>query len=433
VIGFFLAYLLRFDTTLVEQAYLIALLITLVLSALVLPSTGAFRDDFELEFARVVRRLISGWVLVLLITITIAALTKTTEIFSRIWFGYWAILGTVGLVIAQFVSYSGAKSKRRARKRSRNIVLVGSGEAALRVEQEVEHNPSSEMKIVQRFGNPWSEAHTLPITGLSEFLEGNGVKAVWIAVPWDDKTMLSDALHQLRDSVVDVIVVPDLDQYRLLNQNVTEWAGMPVINLAGTPMTNAEMVIKSVMDRIGSLALLILLSPILLMISISILLTDGRPILYKQHRNGIGGESITALKFRTMRNSSGKDDFSQAVPGDERVTALGRFLRKTSLDELPQLMNVLKGEMSLVGPRPHPVELNEQFKQKIPKYMLRHKVKPGITGWAQVNGYRGRTETKEIMARRIEYDLWYIQNWSLYLDLKILFMTPFSMVHQNAY
>ena len=125
--------------------------------------------------------------------------------------------------------------------------------------------------------------------------------------------------------------------------------------------------------------------------------------------------------------------FRQAEKDDDRITWIGNFLRKTSLDELPQLFNVLKGEMSLVGPRPHPLELNQEYKSRIPKYMLRHKVKPGITGWAQVNGYRGRTETREKMALRIEHDLWYIQNWSLWLDLKILLMTPFVMIHRNAY
>jgi putative colanic acid biosynthesis UDP-glucose lipid carrier transferase len=134
-----------------------------------------------------------------------------------------------------------------------------------------------------------------------------------------------------------------------------------------------------------------------------------------------------------MRVESKGESFRQAAPDDERVTWIGKFLRKTSLDELPQLFNVLKGEMSLVGPRPHPLELNEEYKSRIPKYMLRHKVKPGITGWAQVNGYRGQTETKEKMAARIEHDLWYIQNWSLWLDLKILLMTPFVMIHSNAY
>jgi putative colanic acid biosynthesis UDP-glucose lipid carrier transferase len=198
-------------------------------------------------------------------------------------------------------------------------------------------------------------------------------------------------------------------------------------------MTDAELRLKAVMDWLGALLLVILLSPLFLLISALILITDGRPVLYKQQRHGIGGESIGTFKFRTMRNGSQDEAFRQASPDDERVTAVGKFLRKTSLDELPQLFNVLKGEMSLVGPRPHPLELNQEFKSRIPRYMLRHKVKPGITGWAQVNGYRGQTETREKMALRIEHDLWYIQNWSLWLDLKILLMTPFVLIHQNAY
>jgi len=228
-------------------------------------------------------------------------------------------------------------------------------------------------------------------------------------------------------------VVPDFHQYRLLNQNFSEWSGLPVISLAGTPMTGAELKLKAAMDWVGALLLTLVLSPLLLLIAVLILFSDGKPVIYRQRRHGIGGESIETFKFRTMRAASEGGAFQQAAPGDERVTWLGKFLRKSSLDELPQLFNVLKGEMSLVGPRPHPLELNEEFKSRIPKYMLRHKVKPGITGWAQVNGYRGQTETKEKMALRIEHDLWYIQNWSLWLDLKILLMTPLVMIHKNAY
>jgi len=158
------------------------------------------------------------------------------------------------------------------------------------------------------------------------------------------------------------------------------------------------------------------------------------PVLFRQSRHGVGGESIKILKYRTMTvHQEPRGQFTQATSNDARVTFVGRFLRKTSLDELPQLFNVLKGEMSLVGPRPHPIELNDLFISRIPKYMLRHKVKPGITGWAQINGFRGITDTEEKMALRIEHDLWYIQNWSLWLDLKILLQTPLAMIHSNAF
>jgi Undecaprenyl-phosphate glucose phosphotransferase len=228
--------------------------------------------------------------------------------------------------------------------------------------------------------------------------------------------------------------VPDLHQYRLLNQGISEWGGLPVISLAGTPMTGTEARLKNALDWFGALFLCLILSPFFLAISLFIRIGSKGPVFFRQARHGVGGEPIDIYKFRTMTvHHEKKGRVTQAAKDDARVTGIGRFLRKTSLDELPQLFNVLKGEMSLVGPRPHAIEHNHIYKTRIPRYMLRHKVKPGITGWAQVNGYRGLTDTPEKMALRIEYDLWYIQNWSLWLDLKILFMTPLVMIHRNAY
>ena len=433
MVGFLVAYWLRFGNTALPQGYLAALLVSLLLSAIVLPATGAFRAEFEWELLRRMRRLIAGWSVVLLMLVSIAAMTKTTDYFSRIWFGLWTILSTVGLVAVLLMSHYASIRRRNQNRQTRPVALVGTGEAAARLEEQILHDSASDMTIAQRFGKPWSSAPVMPLSELAGYIEDNNIRAVWIAVAWEDKSTLNETLAALRESVVDVNVVPDLHQYRLLNQSVSEWAGLPVISLAGTPMTDAELRLKAVMDWLGALLLVILLSPLFLLISALILITDGRPVLYKQQRHGIGGESIGTFKFRTMRNGSQDEAFRQASPDDERVTAVGKFLRKTSLDELPQLFNVLKGEMSLVGPRPHPLELNQEFKSRIPRYMLRHKVKPGITGWSQVNGYRGQTETREKMALRIEHDLWYIQNWSLWLDLKILLMTPFVLIHQNAY
>ena len=433
IVGFLVAYWLRFGYTALTQGYLLALLVCLVLASVVLPATGAFRAEFEWELLRRMRRLIAGWAIVLLMLVSIAAMTKTTDNFSRIWFGLWTILSTVGLVAVLLMSHYASIRRRNQNRQTRPVALVGTGEAAARLEEQILHDSASDMTIAQRFGKPWSSAPVMPLSELAGYIEDNNIRAVWIAVAWEDKSTLNETLAALRESVVDVNVVPDLHQYRLLNQSVSEWAGLPVISLAGTPMTDAELRLKAVMDWLGALLLVILLSPLFLLISALILITDGRPVLYKQQRHGIGGESIGTFKFRTMRNGSQDEAFRQASPDDERVTAVGKFLRKTSLDELPQLFNVLKGEMSLVGPRPHPLELNQEFKSRIPRYMLRHKVKPGITGWAQVNGYRGQTETREKMALRIEHDLWYIQNWSLWLDLKILLMTPFVLIHQNAY
>jgi putative colanic acid biosynthesis UDP-glucose lipid carrier transferase len=272
------------------------------------------------------------------------------------------------------------------------------------------------------------------VSELKSFVHAHNVDDVWIAVPMDEKLLLEAALAELSESLTDVHVVPDLYQYRLLNQNISEWSGLPVISLSGTPMTGAEMRLKSLFDRLVSLLLMLVLMPLFVGISLLIILGSRGPVFFRQLRNGTGGEAIKVLKFRTMvLHHEQHGQLTQAQKDDERVTWIGRWLRRTSLDELPQLINVLKGDMSLVGPRPHAVEHNRLFRSRIPRYMLRHKVKPGITGWAQVNGFRGITDTEEKMTMRIEHDLWYIQNWSLWLDLKILLMTPLAMIHRNAF
>jgi Undecaprenyl-phosphate glucose phosphotransferase len=405
----------------------------LVLCAIVFPATGAYRREFEWAFGRKLRRLIAGWAIVVLMLVSLAAMLKVTDYFSRIWFGTWVLICALGLVAMLLVSHGASVRSRKAGRNRRGIVLVGSGEPARRVEAQIRKDPLSGLDLLACFGEPWSDTKTLPLGQLTPFIEENRVQGVWIALPWEDKAILDRTLDLLKASVVDVNVVPDLHQYRLLNQNISEWGGMPVISLSATPMTDAERRLKTLMDWLGALLLSLVLSPLLLLICLAILLTDGRPIFYRQRRLGVGGESIDILKFRTMKSEPAEAPYQQATPDDARVTRAGRFLRRTSLDELPQIFNVLKGQMSLVGPRPHPVELNDEFKARIPKYMLRHKVKPGITGWAQVNGFRGQTETPAKMALRIQHDLWYIQNWSLWLDLKILLMTPFVMMHRNAY
>jgi Undecaprenyl-phosphate glucose phosphotransferase len=433
LVSFLFAHWLRFGYTALDQVYLVALLVSLILSSIVLPATGAFRQEFEWAMMRKLRRMIAGWAVVLLMLVSLAAMLKTTDSYSRIWFGLWTLISTTGLVFVVLVSHAANIRKRNYLHQTRPVVLVGSGEAAAKLERRIEFDPASDMLLVARFGRAWSDEATQPVSGLAEFVKNNNVQSVWIAVPWEEKDLLEQSLFELKESVVDINVVPDLHQYRLLNQSISEWSGLPVISLSSTPMTGAELRLKVAMDWIGALLLTLILSPLLLAISAIILLTGGRPFIYRQQRHGVRGEAIETLKFRTMRKAPEGETFRQAAPDDDRVTRFGKFLRKTSLDELPQLFNVLKGEMSLVGPRPHPLELNDEYKSRIPKYMLRHKVKPGITGWAQVNGYRGQTETKEKMALRIEHDLWYIQNWSLWLDLKILLMTPFVMIHRNAY
>ena len=308
LIGFLVAYWFRFGTTFLTEGYLVALVISLFLSSIIFPATGAFRDEFEWEVLRRMRRLIAGWAIVLLMLVSIAAVTKTTDYFSRIWFGLWVIISTCGLSAVLFFSYFISIRNRNRNRRACPIALVGSGEAAVRLEGRIQNDPASDVFISQRFGQAWSAEPAWPISELSDYIETNNINSVWIAVPWDDKSTLSLTLQVLSESVVDVNVVPDLYQYRLLNQSVSVWAGLPIISLSGTPMTDSEALLKAVMDRVGAFFLIVLLSPLLLLISLLILLDDGWPVIFNQSRHGISGDSIEILKFRTMKKGETKNN-----------------------------------------------------------------------------------------------------------------------------
>lgn len=434
-IAFLLAYLARFENLNIPEFYLLGWLYGLLLCALILPATGTYRAEFQMALFRRIRRIMAGWSVVVMLLIGTATALKVSADYSRIWFGYWVIFSTTILIAGEFFHQG---LLRRAARRSgfrKKIVLAGAGDSAAHVEQRIKADPVGDLEIAARFGKPWSRESVLPVSNLAAYLRAEDILEVWISVPWEEKELLEEILAALSDSTVDVNVVPDLFQYRLLNQGIVERNGLPVINLCGSPMTGTEMVLKAALDRILAFALILALLPVFAIIALLVALSSPGPVLFRQHRHGIGGEPIDILKFRTMvvhREAAGT--VTQAAPNDSRVTLVGRLLRRTSLDELPQLFNVLRGEMSLVGPRPHAVQHNELYKDRIPRYMLRHKVKPGITGWAQVNGHRGQTETEDKMYARLEYDLWYIQNWTLWLDIKILLLTPLVLLFdKNAY
>jgi putative colanic acid biosynthesis UDP-glucose lipid carrier transferase len=242
-------------------------------------------------------------------------------------------------------------------------------------------------------------------------------------------------LNALRHSTANIRLVPDWFTLKLLNHGVSEVVGIQMLDLSTSPITGETRVIKAVQDFVLATVILLLISPLLLAIALAIKYTSPGPVLYRQKRHGWNGEEIVVYKFRSMVvHQEAGSQVTQASKNDSRITPLGAFLRRTSLDELPQFINVLQGRMSIVGPRPHAMAHNEHYKELVPNYVLRHKVKPGITGWAQVNGFRGETDTLDKMEKRVEYDLYYIENLSLGLDLKIIVATVFKgFVHKNAY
>ena len=235
-------------------------------------------------------------------------------------------------------------------------------------------------------------------------------------------------LEQVQGTTASLFFVPDVFGISIIQGRLQDMNGVPVVGICETPFTGTNELVKRISDIVLASIILVLISPVLLAVAIGVKLSSPGPIIFKQRRNGLDGEEIVVYKFRSMRAMDNGAVVKQATKGDPRITPFGAFIRKTSLDELPQFINVLQGRMSIVGPRPHAVAHNEEYRQLIKAYMVRHKVKPGITGWAQVNGLRGETETIEKMQARVEYDLEYLRNWSLGLDLQIIARTVWLVV-----
>jgi putative colanic acid biosynthesis UDP-glucose lipid carrier transferase len=325
----------------------------------------------------------------------------------------------------------------RARGRNtRSLAIAGAGDLAQLVAERVLAANSLGLRPIGYFddvvpvGTTPSQrerSRALAVQGNLEALirlarEG-GVDYVYIALPIADEAQVKALIHDLSDTTASVFFVPDFFVFEMLQARWTELDGMPLVSVFDTPFLGVDGVLKRIEDLLLATVALTLTSPLLLAIALGVKLSSPGPVLFRQHRYGLSGKVVEVWKFRSMGVQEDGDQVPQARRGDPRVTRFGAFLRRTSLDELPQFFNVLQGHMSVVGPRPHAVAHNEQYRKLVPGYMLRHKVKPGITGWAQVNGWRGETDTVEKMNKRVEHDMHYIRNWSLMLDLKIVALT----------
>ena len=267
----------------------------------------------------------------------------------------------------------------------------------------------------------------LPLIGtlsqLADYVKANHIDLIYITLPMASQPRIIKLLNELRDTTASIYFVPDIFMFDLIQARMDTINGIPVVAVCETPFYGVNGLLKTISDYVLASLILLLISPMLLVLALGVKVTSPGPVLFKQRRYGLDGREITVYKFRTMNVQEDDAQIRQATRDDERITPFGRFLRRSSLDELPQFINVLQGRMSIVGPRPHAVAHNETYRKLINGYMVRHKVKPGITGWAQVNGLRGETDTVEKMSSRIEYDLAYLRNWSVRLDLQIILKT----------
>jgi putative colanic acid biosynthesis UDP-glucose lipid carrier transferase len=313
----------------------------------------------------------------------------------------------------------------------RSAVIVGANELAAKLAAQIQAAPLLGIRLAGVFDDrrperraPIADVPPLgKIEALTDYVKANGVDLIYVTLPMASQPRILQLLNNLRDTTASIYFVPDIFMFDLIQARVDSINGIPVVAVCETPFFGFNGLIKTASDYAIAAAALILLSPLMLLIAAGVKLSSPGPVLFKQRRYGLDGRQIVVYKFRTMTVLEDGATVRQATRDDERITPFGRFLRKTSLDELPQFINVLQGRMSVVGPRPHAVSHNETYRKLIDGYMVRHKVKPGVTGWAQVNGLRGETDTVEKMEKRIEFDLAYLRHWSLRLDLVIILKT----------
>lgn len=446
IVGFsgVLAYLWRFqaDGLPIPLDYSMLMFASALLLLVIFNASGIYRSWRGGDLARLFSRVLLGWASVIMILLVFLFILKATDIYSRIWFATWGLLTGVFLLSERFILYHFLRWLRLRGFNHKKVVLVGHSEVAREMIRRVQSATWTGFEIVALFDNQATESANIEgvplrkdILQLDVFLREEQISEVWITLPLREEERMHEVIHLLRHTTVNIRFVPDIFAFRLINHGVSEVAGMPMLDLSSSPMTGVNRLVKALEDWILALLILVLIGPLMLIIAAAVKLTSPGPILFKQKRHGWDGREIVIYKFRSMKVHEEKEgQVTQATRGDARITPLGAFLRRTSLDELPQFINVLQGRMSIVGPRPHAIEHNEQFKDLVDDYMKRHKVKPGITGWAQVNGLRGETDTLDKMRKRIEYDLWYIEHWSLWLDLKIIFLTIFKgFINKNAY
>jgi len=269
---------------------------------------------------------------------------------------------------------------------------------------------------------------------VASYIRTHSIPEVYITLPLGSQPRIVELLEQIQDTTASLFFVPDVFGISIIQGRLQDMNGLPVVGICETPFTGTNELIKRVSDVVLSSIILVLISPILLGLAIGVKLSSPGPVIFRQRRTGLDGEDITVYKFRSMTTQDNGTVVRQATKNDVRVTRFGAFIRRTSLDELPQFFNVLQGRMSIVGPRPHAIAHNEEYRRIVKAYMVRHKVKPGITGWAQVNGQRGETDTVEKMQARVEFDLEYLRNWSLGLDLQIIVSTiRLVFFDRNAY
>jgi len=403
------------------------LTLCLLVFALTFPGRNRFRDNLIAAGVDIV----SSWVTLVAILSLCAYATRSFGYFEEDALVAWVIATPVLQWLAVWLGQKVVRHRSALPEARRSAIVVGAGPLGVKVARALTESDDQGVDFIGYFDDRTDDrvhdsATTKRLGGLkdvAEYVSAHGIREVFITLPLGSQPRIVELLEQVQGTTASLFFVPDVFGISIIQGRLQDMNGVPVVGICETPFTGTNELAKRVSDIVLATIILILISPFLLAIAIGVKLSSPGPVIFRQRRNGLDGEEITVYKFRSMTAQDNGPVVRQATRDDPRITPFGAFIRRTSLDELPQFINVLQGRMSIVGPRPHAVAHNEEYRRIIKAYMVRHKVKPGITGWAQVNGHRGETDTIEKMQARVEYDLEYLRNWSIGLDLQIIVRT----------
>jgi putative colanic acid biosysnthesis UDP-glucose lipid carrier transferase len=444
VIGITLALVSYYANDIGRQynSYVIMLLILLGILAITYDKFAIYRSNGH--FVDKAFNMLKAWTLTFFILIVLAFLTKQSEVYSRQLIGHLYVIGYFTQLLLHYLFRLIYIKIILHSQTNENVLLVGQSQLSYYLQNKITDNPWMSEQVIGFVELPNDDVvaprrkHDPKILGgikdLPALIDQYNISMIYIVTPLKSTKALEEIYLSVIDKHVSIHWIPDIFSLRLVNHSVKEISGIPVITLSETPLIGMRLVLKALEDKVLSILILILISPILLLVAIAVKLDSPGPIFFRQKRTGWSGKSFKIWKFRSMvvhQEETGK--LKQAEKNDSRITRVGAFIRKTSLDELPQIFNVLSGDMSLVGPRPHAIQHDKEYSQRIFDYFARHHIKPGITGLAQVRGLRGETKDINQMIQRVESDIEYINKWSVWLDITIIVRTVFSLTGKTAY
>lgn len=411
-------------------------------SLVLFPAFGVYESWRGRSMLRLIGKISLAWLVVQACGIILMFSLHRADVISRLWFVYWTAITGGALIASRIITHMALRGVRHAGLNLRSVAVVGYGQHCHHVVRKLDDSPATGFRATAIFDlRPVVEAAHGRVATFSNFdrfakhVRDSGVQEIWLALPLSEEATILRFVNEFGDELVNIRFIPDVRSVALFDGAMIDLVGAPAINLVASPLPRQAMLQKEIFDRLFAAVALLSLMPLMMLISIAVKLSSPGPVFFKQFRKGADGREFKIFKFRTMRvhvESAGV--VTQATKTDSRITRVGRFLRRTSLDELPQFLNVLRGEMSVVGPRPHAIEHDRLYQKVVDGYIHRYRIKPGITGWAQVNGYRGETDRLEKMQKRVEYDLYYLRNWSFGLDMRIVLATVTKgLMNTNAY